>query len=229
MKKIVLLFSGLILLLALIGLWVPVRGPWADFFVSQVLSKQFNLPIQCVHSRVERWSDIYFDSLKISNKTNNISAQTGPGRIHFQFTSLFGAQSSETSLSLNQVILAGSFDKQAPLLVPFLGSLSKGPILIDKLCITLVRRAGYTTIHVTECLSKELFLRGGFQVAENRVGKAHILIALPDATIRRIPKEISSRMIPRAQGWKGLKIIFREKDLTVLGAGGPVLKAQWQS
>ena len=178
--------------------------------------------MRCVNAKVRRWSEVRFDSIKVESAERVPWADTGPGAIRLG--------TPEVSLAVEGLTLTDEFLKEVPFLSALPDSVVKKPVVFDKLKVVIVRRRGeFSTIHVIECSSKNLSVRGGLRMEEGQVRKAHALLSLAMAVSDQFPEALESRMSHRRKGWGEIKLIFSKNILTVLGPNGPLLKAQWQT
>ena len=233
MKRIgalILILSAALGGVAAAGYFWTVRGPWLDSVFSSALSQRLGWEVECKNVRMARWSRMDFDSATVKSGPKDTLAKTGAGAILFQSSplNLIGAV-TRTNLDLKQISLAEDFGGNTPFASSLPEGLIKSPLNVDEASVIVAKHDKLTNIHLIRFVSEGVVLRGGAQVKEGRIVKAHAIILFAGDRFNRLPEEIRMRMMRRQNGWQGFRFVYGQNVLTVMGAQGPLLKAQWKS
>lgn len=217
-----------VLLLMAGSYFLELKGPAIDAVVSEIASSKTGLPIRILDARVRHWLDIRFQMMMLDSGGGKELLVSGKGHIRFQRAALLKGDANRVLVTLNDFMILEPFYRKSSLVAWTVKRVFSGPILIDRLELVLLERGDKTRIHFVKFRSKELVLIGGLELQGRSVAKANITALLPDGEFEGIPKEVRRRMLHRADGWRGVRLVYYHQDLTVLGMGGPFFKAKWR-
>ncbi|MGH7198384.1 MAG: hypothetical protein ACREH5_06555 [Candidatus Omnitrophota bacterium] len=220
MKKTAAGFAALLTAVILAGFFIPIAGPWLDRPVSAYLSRQFHTGIRVEGSRVTRWSVLSFRSMALTAPDGGEWARSGPGRVRRSFSRVY--------VRLTRLVLAPKTAGGIAMISSVLPDGGKGLFDAREISVIVVRRKGTVTVHVPHWLSDKFVLRGGIKFAGGRTVKAYALLLFPRSFLKELPGEVRSRLKARPDGFGEFRLMFMENQLTLTGATGPFLKAQWQ-
>ena len=104
----------------------------------------------------------------------------------------------------------------------------RGIFEAQEILAIVVRRKEAVTVHIPRWVSEKFVLRGGIKFVRERAVKAHALLLFPRSLMNELPGEVRSRLKARPDGFGEFRLTYLENKLTLAGAKGPLLKAQWQ-
>lgn len=223
---IVLLILLLVLFAASYG-WI-FEGPLADRLASKFLSQRSGLPVEVSHASVRHWTRVRFESGQLIFPGLKEKFRFGRGELNLQLFPGFGEKKSSTGIRLTGLELPRGFWNKT--LFTFLSQYlpMAQPVRVDRLGAAWVEAGDVRTLHVLDLAAGGVSFRGGLRFERRRVTGAHALLLVSDAISKKIPKEILPRLVRRAKGQRGIRILFRKHVLTLVGAAGIFFKAQWQ-
>ena len=220
MKKIVIVSAVILAAVFLTVYFVPLKGPWIDGAVSAYLSLKFRSPLRVKEAKIERLSVIFFRSLALTDRAGRDWATTGPGRV--------SRASSRLYIRLTGAALSPQTAGRLAMLSSVLPDGGKGFFEAEEISAVVVDRQMSMTVHVSRWVSGAFTLKGGIKFSGGKAVKAHALLLFSPAFVEKLPGEVRSRLKPRPDGSGEFRLAFLENKLTLAGATGPVLKAQWQ-
>lgn len=221
-KILVLSICAILLVLFSAGFCIPLRGDWVDSVTSRILSRRLGLRVRCVNAQLVRWSEVSFDKIDVGFDSKNRWFESGPGEIYFyeapfllfRLTDIQFAQTVSASRALFSMPIFKSLQTEWAihrLMAGWSGDQSDG------------------FLHLFECASDDFELKGGAKWAHGRVMKAHFYFSISPERSRKIPVDISRRMIPTRKGWVAVRIVYSQNRLMMSGLKGPFFQAQWQT
>ena len=219
-KNFIFCVTAVFLTLGGAGLFIPMRGPWVDWAVSRFLSGKIGLESCCVNARIAAWSEVSFDRMSAGGDSKNVLWDTEKGEIRFGPRPFLAVSVKE--LRLFRRLLREPFLESLPISRGL-----QGDVLIRQLTALWSGNHLSGTLHLLECLSDDFGLRGGAKWGNGRLIKAYFYFSLSPEKSKKIPAEISRRMIPLKNGWVGTRIIYSQNELTMSGLRGPLFQAKW--
>ena len=198
-----------------------LRGGGFDSAVSKVMSHQSGFAVNCAKASLALGPKVSFDRLSVGFTEQQQFLESGPGSVTLSAKAFLG-------IDLREVRLA--HDKESSRLFSFL-PISKsleGNLKVDHLRAAWrgTRSGGF--LRLVECDAKNIVLKGGLVLKDQQVLKANFTLLLSPERLKKIPKELSKRMIPAKNGWGAVRIIFYQDRITLSGPKGPLFQAEWQ-
>lgn len=216
--------------LVLASFFVVWKGPWMDRLVSKELGQHLGLRIEMEGARIEGWSRLSFDGLKVIGRSGKTFVTSGHGRMRFYGIDLFARRFDRIETELSDVAVMRSLLEKVPVLAWASKDALGRPVRIRSVQALMHHgQTGALEVHLTQFDSAELALFGGMQVANRKLLKANALVLLPSDVFERVPKELRARMIRRPRGWRGVRITYNERLLTAWGATGRFFSASWET
>ena len=200
---------------------ISLRGEWVDSAVSKIMSRQSGFAVNCTKASLALGPKVSFDRLSVGYTEQQQFLESGPGSVTLAGKPFLGVDLQEVHLVHN---------KESSRLFSFL-PISRslgGDLKVNRL------RAGWRGsrsdgfLRLFECDAKNIVLKGGLILKDQQVLKAHFILLLSPERLKKIPKELSRRMIPAKNGWSAVRIIFYQDQITLSGPKGPLFQAEWQ-
>jgi hypothetical protein len=229
MKKIfVCLFLGTAFILGLSAV-VPIRGSWLDRGLSRWLHHKLSADIRLGQVQFKHWNTVSFESLKAISKNGTQCLSSGRGRLSWKGLPWSKNSKSEADLYLIHLMISPEMYKKIPVAAISLSKFIDSPALIEKISIHVRQEKQNRMVRITEYLSQDFTLRGGWKFEHNKLTKAHLLILLPNNGLEKLPRQLRTRLLSRGENGKGARLVFQKNTITVFGRTGPLMRAQWNS
>ena len=203
------------------------RGLWVDELVSAALSRKLGFPVLLMDVRAHHFSEFRFGLMTVGDAAHKTLVASGEGRVFFEPWAFLKNDGNKIHLRLSDVAVLESLYRKSSLLSWASRNAFNDPIFVKRIELFVVEGDGKLDGYVIEFDSEDLKLRGGFNSLNGTVLKANALVLLPEHKFERIPKELRGRMIERSGGWKGIRLVYSEQNLTIVGRYGPFFQARW--
>ncbi len=226
-RKLLLLFT-LTLSLAAVSLQYRVffqRG--LDKAISELLTRELEKPVSVVAAHFENWNRLHFDTMTVSSRDRGTLMASGPGQINFYGFLSRMDHPRIAVYSFKNVAILEAFYKKLPIVSWVSQYIFNDPIYLSEMKFVTTRTESGTSLRILKFYSEAIWVMGGVRFKEKKLMRANLLIAVPNATFEKLPKQIRSRMIKRREGWRAVRITFGGNIFKVEGATGPFFQASW--
>ncbi|MBI3315902.1 MAG: hypothetical protein HYZ87_02885 [Candidatus Omnitrophica bacterium] len=213
-----------LILMLVVGLSAGVAAasrPLLDLFVSVAFGRVTGLDIKLHGARLSQWTTVDFRSLEVEGFWKGGAFRSGPGRVR----TLQGPHEAE--LRITELKVPYEIVQMFPMAAALVTSHKGTTFAVDDLKVYIKKGNPHTTYHLLYAVSKKIKIRGGVRVEGSQLKKAHFLVLCSNDVFENLPRQLRASMIHRSRDWKGLRMIFLDKELTLIGPRGPIFKAQW--
>lgn len=173
---------------------LSLQGRWLDETLSEMFSEKYHCPIHFKNVKLS-WSDISFESIKISSKENKLLISATPGKVEFRKFSVRKGSLFEINLCLENMTFEKEFYKNSASFNRLFGHLMHKPLIVKDLKVNIVQDEHYYThVAILRCASKDMTVTGGMILDKTRVIKDNLLVKLSPLMILRaiLPKDRTS-------------------------------------
>jgi len=169
---------------------LSLSGPWLDESLSGMFSEKYHCPIHLKNVKLS-WSDVSFESIKISSKENKLLISATPGKVEFRKFSVRKGLLFEIDLHLGNMAFEKEFYKNSDSFNKFFGQLMHNSLIVKDLKVNIVQDEYYTRIKILRCASKDVSVTGGMTLDNTRVLKDDLLVTLSPLMMLRavLPKD----------------------------------------
>lgn len=206
----------------------PLRGRWIDDVLSEKISREASIPVRLFESSIESWKEVRFKLLLVESRSKVSWVASGPGRLRLLSGGPFDPVRTML-LEMKSLAILEDFYRRSSVVAWVSKRAFRDPIYVERLVVRVKQTEAGLSCRILRFDSEEVILRGGFVLKrDGRIAKADLFVLVPGDRFEEIPKEVRARMIRRANGWRGVRVLSDGKSLTVLGTHGPFFRAEWK-
>ena len=142
----------------------------------------------------------------------------------FQWSRIsFIALIDRKALRLREALHASSIFSSLPIAEGLEGTLA-----VDRPLVGFSGNRSGGLVRILRCESDGLSLRGGLELKDKQLVKAHIYFSLSPSRLKKLPLTVRSRLSQVKGGWAAVHIVFYQEQLTLIGRHGPLFQINWQ-